>query len=129
MNYPKVLYQYKEWAGDKFMPSNGTEGMIFIEAFCDNCIHEKWTHTQKDEDKQCEILSNSMIEDKVDEWVISDEGWPICTQWSKWDWGNDDDSNEPPELPPFDPNQLDMFPLHPSPCDLIKEKVKQKILI
>lgn len=100
--------------GDKYRPSNGTEGMFFTEHFCAHCIHEKWTHTQKDGDKQCDILSNSMLYDRDDskypeEWTYDDKGKPTCTAWVKWDWGNDNDEGglkEPPQIPPDDPNQL-----------------------
>lgn len=36
----------------KYRPSNGTEGMIFCSNFCDHYIHEKFTHTQNQDDKQ-----------------------------------------------------------------------------
>jgi hypothetical protein len=123
-DYPKVLSQFPESAGETFMPSNGTEGEMFNCAFCERCIHEKWTHTQKDGDKKCDILSRSFIHwyepnhpDYPKEWKYNEEGWPVCTEWVKWDWGNDGDPDNPdnPKAPPPppDPNQLDMFPLYP----------------
>ena len=40
-------------------------------------------------------------------WKIGPEGWPVCTAWVKWDWGNDGDGwNEPPDPEPDDPWQL-----------------------
>ena len=132
MNHPKILYQFKECAGESFMPSNGTEGMMFTEAFCDQCIHEKFSHTQKHGDKQCGIMDNSMIywyednyAEKVPEWKFDSEGWPHCTAWEKWDWGNDDEGfNEPPIPPPLpDPRQLNIFPLY-----LGKEFIDKPIL-
>jgi hypothetical protein len=117
MNYPKVLYQLKQCAGQTFMPSNGTEGMIFVDAFCERCVHEKFSHTHNECDKKCDIFTRSMIEDEVPEWVYSEEGWPICTAWVPWDWNkNDDDDNwnDPPPGPdPVDPMQLNLFPLYP----------------
>jgi len=119
---PKILYQYPEYAGKSFRPSNGTEGCIFHEYFCEQCIHEKFCHTQKDGDLQCQIMDNAILFDEGDEeypsvWVHDNEGWPVCTEWVKWDWGSEDDDegfNEPPLRPqPTDPNQLNIFPLYP----------------
>lgn len=110
---PKVLYCFPDSAGESFRPSNGTEGMIFMDAFCEHCINEKWCHTQNDDDKKCDILSNSMLYDPgepgyPEEWVYNEEGWPVCTAWKRWDWGRDegDGFNEPPPIYPEDPNQL-----------------------
>lgn len=115
MIYPKVLYSYPECAGEKFHPANGTEGEIFMDSFCYWCIHEKWSHTQNDNDAKCEILSATMIYDTKDEdypkeWVFGDDGYPTCTAWKYWDWGgrNGDDLNDPPPPPIDDPRQLVM---------------------
>ena len=102
----------------RFMPSNGSEGMIFVENFCMQCIHEKFMHTQNHNDKKCEIFDNSLLNDRpcfnrdlnLDgwEWFMDKEcqNWK-CRQWQKWDWGNDPDNlNEPPEPPFHDPDQL-----------------------
>lgn len=112
---PKVLYQFPNCAGQPFRPSNGTEGMIFTDAFCDRCIHEKFTHTGNDKDKMCDILNATMafgINDKEypSEWQFDSDGWPTCTKWQKWDWGRDDDGNfnDPPPPEPYDPHQLMM---------------------
>lgn len=116
--YPKVLYQLPKSAGKPFRPSNGTEGMIFMDAFCMRCIHEKFSHTLDHADKKCDILSKSMLHELGDveypkEWIYNEEGWPVCTAWKHWDWGGDDwdngNINEPPPEPVNDPNQL-MFP-------------------
>lgn len=105
---------------NSYHPSNGTEGMDFTDHYCANCIHEKWMHTQKESDKKCEILSNSMIFSPWEpgypkEWVEDEGGRAECTEFVKWDWGNDEDGwNEPPPAPtPPDPNQTDLFPLYP----------------
>jgi hypothetical protein len=117
MEYPKVLYNHPDRAGEVFMPSNGTEGMAFTSEFCDNCIHEKWSHTQDHADKACDILSRSIIywydsgnPEYPKEWRFSAEGWPVCTAWVKWDWNRDDDGNwnDPPTPEPDDPMQLCM---------------------
>lgn len=97
----------------KYRPSNGTEGCMFIEEYCLNCIHGKYEHTQNHADNPCEILTRSFLYDLKDkeypeEWTYDDEGFPICTAYRKFDWGRDDDGNLPldPELPTDDPNQL-----------------------
>ena len=100
--------------GEKYCPSNGTEGCAFTDHFCANCIHEKFMHTQKDGDKQCDILNRTILCSVSDpgypeEWTYDEHGNPTCTAWMKWDWGNDDDDhglNEPPPEIPEDPNQL-----------------------
>lgn len=112
MQTPEVLYCFPDCAGQKFQPSNGTEGMIFTEAFCERCIHEKFVHTGEYGDLQCEIFSNTMLYNVNDkeypqEWQYNEKGWPVCTKWKYWDWGNGGDGlNEPPEPEPYNPNQL-----------------------
>lgn len=102
----------KSCAGKPFIPSNGTEGMSFIEKYCANCINERWMHFQ-DEDKEedkCKILTSSMIStEPIKEWNYDDTGSPKCSSFVKWDWGTDDDRREPPPKPSppsNDPNQL-----------------------
>ena len=101
--YPRVVNQYESQAGKPYRPSNGTEGMIFMDAFCGQCFHDRC--------QDCEIVAMTMAYDLTDEeypkeWVYDNEGWPICTKWQKWDSGA---GEEPTEPEPDDPNQL-MFP-------------------
>lgn len=131
-HYPKVLYQFKDCAGQTWMPSNGTEGMYFEEAFCSKCIHEKFMHTQDHADKQCEVLNQALLNAPlpIKEWVYSDEGWPICTEWKKWDWDKDDDDdswNDPPVNDPVDPMQLNLFPLSPDEMDFIETNKNKEV--
>lgn len=122
----------EEWikrvSGTSYRPSNGTEGMDFICQWCDHCIHEKFNHTQNDNDKKCDILNRSMLHDKIEdgyptEWVYDENGIPKCTAHVKWDWGKDDDGNwnDPPTPEPIDPNQLCM----PFEIDHINDNVTQ----
>jgi len=100
-----------EMPDTNYRPSNGTEGMMFEDAFCCRCIHEKFMHTQNHADYQCKILNEALTEDWVKEWTYDEQGKPTCTEFKKWDWGNDDDDNglnEPPAIIPDDPNQLTM---------------------
>jgi len=116
----------------KYQPSNGTEGMIFTEQYCEQCLHEKWMHTQNDDDLKCEILSDSMVYDINDkeypsEWQYNEKDEPICTKWQKWDWGNNDNDgfNEPPNNPiDDDPNQLMLFSIADEVLEnhIVKEK-------
>lgn len=117
MNYPKVLYCHPDQAGESFQPSNGTDGMMFTDEFCCNCIHQ---HPDPDHEKQCMILMRTLVYYTTDpqypkEWRFNAEGWPVCTAWQKWDWGNEDDGwNDPddprnPDAPvPVADNQLVM---------------------
>lgn len=103
--------------GSSYRPSNGTEGMFFTGKFCDNCIHEKFSHTGNMGDLCCDILSNTMCFDQSDpeypkEWIYDENGKPTCTAHVFWDWGTDNGEgngfNEPPPPEPFNPNQLVM---------------------
>ena len=117
----------------RWMPSNGTEGMIFVDAFCSSCIHEKWLHHQDSDEGKCEIFSNSILHNqpcfdkdlKFDgwEWFCNENfsNWN-CKHFKYWDWGNDRDGwNEPPEPQPYNPNQLLLFSFDEKIDELIKE--------
>ena len=108
MSYP--LYKPdKSRAGQPYMPSNGTEGMVFTAAWCDTCIHQ---HPNPEKKPQCvDVQLKSMIGEQPPEWIYNHDGKPICTKYKHWDWGyddDDDDYNEPPGDVPVGPNQLCM---------------------
>lgn len=98
----------------KYQPSNGTEGMIFTEKYCMNCIN---CDPDPSGEKQCQILLATLIHNINDkeypkEWVYNENSKPTCTSWVKWDWGNDGDPDDPenPNSPPvYDPDQLVLF--------------------
>lgn len=103
----------------KYQPSNGTEGMAFVDSFCDQCIH---MHPDPLREPQCNILALTMIFDTKDdeypdEWTYDQNGYPTCTKFIKFDWGSGPDWNDPndpdgPNRPLYpDPNQLQMFPI------------------
>ena len=108
----------------KYRPTSGTEGICFEESFCHQCIHERWVHNQdadREEDK-CPIYSKMILLEVDDpeyptELTYDENDKPTCTNWQKWDWGNDGDPNDPdnPKAPPPppDPNQMNLFPLYP----------------
>lgn len=97
---------------EKYRPSNGTEGEIFMDNHCMQCIH---CDPDPDGEKQCEILARALCYDTKDEeypeeWVYKNDE-PTCTKWVKWDWGKDGDPDDEPTEPidPIDPNQLMLF--------------------
>lgn len=101
-----------------YAPSNGTEGMSFVDEYCSNCIYD---NPDDNSPKKCEILTATMLYRPTEpeyplEWEWNN-GHPRCTKFVKWDWGNDGDPDDPdnPKAPPPppDPNQLDLFPLYP----------------
>ncbi len=97
---------------EKYRPSNGSEGMWFMEKFCENCIHDN--PDLEKESPRCEIIALTMCLDAEDdrypeEWTYDADGNPVCTNFKKWDWGNDGDPEDPdnPKSPvPVDPKQL-----------------------
>lgn len=104
----------------KYQPSNGTEGMSFIEDHCMQCIH---CDPNPEGKKQCDIMMRTMAYSVTDkeypsEWTYDEKDNPTCTEFVKWDWGNDGDPDDPdnPNKPddPKDPNQLDLFPIYPT---------------
>lgn len=63
----------------KYRPSNGTEGMIFMEEWCDNCLNQP----ESSDDGECEILGRTLIyginePEYPTEWIYKD-GIPTCT--------------------------------------------------
>lgn len=118
----------------RFLPSNGTTGMIFTGEFCENCINEEFM--SKGCGKQCEIFNNALLHDrpcfnkdlKFDgwEWFADDNlsNWR-CNHFKKWDWGNDRDGwNDPPTIIPDDPNQLVMFTFDETIDEILSEKIE-----
>ena len=74
-----------------------------------------------------------MIGEQPKEWIYNTDGYPICTAWQKWDWGNGDGGwNSPPKAPyePQDPSQLTIFTIDdfintdPNQIDLL-EMIKE----
>jgi hypothetical protein len=63
-------------AGKPYRPSNGTEGLDFMEAFCDRC--------KKNADRSCPIIASAFwyleYDPKYPRELIHDaEGHPTCT--------------------------------------------------
>ncbi len=109
------MAEYSRKDGEKYMPSNGTEGMSFEEDHCLQCINCNPNPLGK---KQCKIWFNALNNwpNPIKEWVYKNNE-PTCTEFIKWDWGNDGDPDDPNNpkapIPPTPINQLDLFPLYP----------------
>lgn len=124
-------------AENSYHPSNGTEGMGFMESFCDQCLHQNPDPDPKySKPKNCEIHMLTMLyypnqPEYPKEWTYKD-GKPTCTKFQKWDWNNDGDPDDPdnPKAPPPppDPNQIDLFPLYPNESTYAPEKKELTIL-
>lgn len=64
-------------AGDKYRPSNNTEGDFFICAFCERC--------KNNAEDNCSILWATLVTDVDDpkypsEWQYGEDGQPLCTE-------------------------------------------------
>ena len=57
---------------ENFYPSNGTEGQIFMEEFCDKCCKKN----------QCTILLNSLIGKHPKQWIYDEKGKSKCTSFN-----------------------------------------------
>jgi len=75
-------YRIPALAGKPYRPSNGTEGMMFMEKFCDRCQRDAlYRKTGWD---GCEIIDASLV-DGAKEWTHDAEGRPTCTEFEKED--------------------------------------------
>lgn len=111
-------------AENSYIPSNGTEGMSFMEDFCDQCLHQNPDpDPETTKAKNCEICMRTMCYHPNEpeyprEWIYLPNGKPTCTKFVKWDWNRDGDPDDPdnPNRPPDppDPKQLNLFPLYPN---------------
>lgn len=76
-------------AGQKYRPSNGTEGECFIESWCGQCARDKAMRESADFDdcddnEVCEIIGRTFAHDIDDpeypiEWQYGKDGQPRCT--------------------------------------------------
>lgn len=79
----------KARAGEKYQPSNGTEGECFFEGWCCRCARDKAMSEGKDydscsDDEICEIIGATMrfnVEDPdyPKEWIYGADGQPMCS--------------------------------------------------
>lgn len=73
-------------AGQRYQPSNGTEGMIFIDAWCSHCARDKAEREGAyvedcDDTELCPIIARSMADGGCEEWVYGSDGQPRCTEY------------------------------------------------
>ena len=66
--------KFKDKVGQRYRPSNGDEGIIFFNEFCDVCIKYD----------SCRIIGRTMVLDDDDpnyptEWQYGEDGQPTCT--------------------------------------------------
>ena len=78
--------RYPEAAGEPYRPSNGMEGMMFMEQFCDRCVSDK--AFREGTGDSCEIVCNTLVYDTEDpeypkEWVRDSNGEPTCTKFAE----------------------------------------------
>jgi hypothetical protein len=79
----------KERAGQKYRPSNGTEGEIFMGCWCCQCARDKamsegCVFDECDDNERCDIIANTMAFNVEDdeypkEWTYGQDGQPCCT--------------------------------------------------
>lgn len=80
------MYPDKARAGQRYQPSNGTEGEAFIGAWCGRCERDKdqngtayVENRDPGDDDWCPILTQSFVDDGSKEWVFDANGMPSCT--------------------------------------------------
>jgi hypothetical protein len=104
-SYAEML---REHAGQKYRPSNGAEGEIFLDAWCSCCAHDLAMSQgmpieECDDNQKCDILGRSFlsIDDPAypTEWRYGKDGQPCCTAFVP--------AGQP--IPVKDEHTLDMF--------------------
>ena len=89
---PDYAAMLREHAGEKWRPSNGSEGMEFIGSWCGTCQLDKVQNGEVPADKAgkddlCQIIGDTFIYDVEDHqypkaWCINDDGQPCCTSYT-----------------------------------------------
>ena len=102
-----------------YCPSNGTEGMAFMEAHCFKCEHDaKYRRTEEGKDG-CLILARTMAFDPSDgigphkypsEWIYEDDGAATCTSFKP----EHDEEIDGPRPFKHDPRTLNLFEDEPN---------------
>ena len=85
----RLAAAYVKHAGEKYRPSNGTEGECFFASWCFKCQRDKAMREgvdidECDDNERCDIIANTMCFDVEDEeypkeWQIGKDGQPCCT--------------------------------------------------
>lgn len=90
MIFPDALAkQLRKYAGQKYRPSNATEGSIFINEWCANCAKDKEMSEGKpfeecEPHELCPLIGATHLYDVDDpkyppEWIYGGDGQPKCT--------------------------------------------------
>jgi len=71
-------------AGKPYRPSNGTEGEMFSERYCERCAHDATYRRTFEAEDGCRILTSTLVYDVAEkgypaEWVYDAAGVPTCT--------------------------------------------------
>jgi len=77
------LFKQKIQHRERYQPSNGTEGMMFMGDFCERCERDKAYRDDPDNADGCELIMYSMACDVGDpeypsEWTYDEDGHPVC---------------------------------------------------
>ncbi len=83
---PRVKF-FERTPGERYQPCNGTEGEFFHSMWCEECARDKLMNgecTQEEADRDpdgcyCMVLNLSFQDGGVPEWVIGEDGQPMCT--------------------------------------------------
>lgn len=84
MTFPADLAKlYAEQAGQRYEPSNGTEGEIFMSEWCRHCARDRAMREgveldECDDEEVCQIIAASFA-GEAKEWVYGKDGQPMCT--------------------------------------------------
>ena len=110
--------------GEKYQPSNGTEGECFFDAWCRQCARDRSMREGEpieecDDNERCDIIDRSMYfgmdsPEYPPEWVYGPDGQPSCTAFVP--------AGEPIP-PPKDDRTIDMF----GPDPLLNEAIDELV--
>lgn len=77
----ELAERLKSRAGEKYRPSNGSEGMMFMERWCGKCQRDAAYRAGTGDG--CPIVANALVFGVDDdgypaEWCYGDDGQPLC---------------------------------------------------
>lgn len=87
--YPDDLAErFKAHVGEKYRPSNGTEGQLFMDWFCDRCKRDAAFRDGSGD--SCPIVADAFTFNVSDpkypaEWQYGTDGQPCCTAFERED--------------------------------------------
>jgi hypothetical protein len=85
----RLAESLKDHAGEKYRPSNGTEGEVFFGQWCCRCQKDKSMREgcnvdECDDNERCDIIADTMQfnindDEYPSEWMYGEDGQPCCT--------------------------------------------------